>query len=135
MQIRIENTPAGETSVDTGSWREAVEARVRFVMRRLQLQVTHVHVRLVDVNGPRGGVDQRCQVTVASGGRSLVVARATQARAALALDAALKRATTALVRLWQKQRAPGRQKHRATRRLSIRKTLLGASLGSGAEAA
>ena len=36
--------------------------RVRFAMRRLAWLVPCVRVQLSDVNGPRGGIDKRCQV-------------------------------------------------------------------------
>lgn len=41
--------------------RELAVRRVRFVMRRLAWLVPRAKVQLTDVNGPRGGVDKRCQ--------------------------------------------------------------------------
>jgi putative sigma-54 modulation protein len=43
--------------------REYAERRLSFVLRRFARQVQHVTVRLVDVNGPRRGVDSRCSIT------------------------------------------------------------------------
>ena len=42
--------------------RTLVMRRVRFTMRRLAWLVPCVRVQLSDVNGPRGGIDKRCQV-------------------------------------------------------------------------
>ncbi len=38
--------------------------RVRFQLGRFGHQIHRVLIRLEDVNGPKGGVDTRCQVTV-----------------------------------------------------------------------
>jgi len=39
--------------------------RVRFALGRFADRVGRVTVHLTDVNGPRGGVDQRCRIAVA----------------------------------------------------------------------
>ena len=46
-----------------GALREYAERRLSFALRRFADQVQDVTVRLVDVNGPRGGVDTRCSIT------------------------------------------------------------------------
>lgn len=104
MQIRVE-TAQDELNEDT---RQRVEARVRFVMRRMRAQVMAVHVRLRDINGPRGGVDQSCQITVATDQHGTLVVHAIQRQSMIALELALKRAAGALVRAWQRQRRPAR---------------------------
>ena len=77
-------------------------------MRRLQSELMRVEVRLVDVNGPRGGVDQRCQLSLTTEAHGTVVVSAVRGKAAGALNAALRRAASALMRLWQRQRRPAR---------------------------
>ena len=42
--------------------RDLTERRVRFVLRRLGWLVPRAEVQMSDVNGPRGGLDKRCQV-------------------------------------------------------------------------
>jgi hypothetical protein len=42
--------------------RDLTECRVRFVLRRLSWLVPRAEVQMSDVNGPRGGIDKRCQV-------------------------------------------------------------------------
>ena len=48
--------------------RDMAEHRVRFVLRRLGWQVPRAAVQLSDVNGPRGGIDKRCQVELRTDG-------------------------------------------------------------------
>jgi len=87
--------------------REIARRRVRFVFRRQSRLVTRATVRLTDVNGPRGGIDKRCQVALDVGGRPIVVhAMAHEWRAAL--DEALARAARFLSRLWRRLRGPRR---------------------------
>ena len=113
MQIQVE--PPQAPDVDVASWRELAERRVRFAMRRLGNEVMLVQVRLADVNGPRGGVDQRCQLSLAIGAGGTVVVSATHGKAAGALNAALRRATTALLRQFQRHRRSARQTSRQER--------------------
>lgn len=104
MQIRVET----ERDQLNGDARQRIEARVRFVMRRMRAQVMNVHVRLRDINGPRGGVDQVCQITLATDQHGTLVVNATERQAMGALELALKRAAGVLVRAWQRQRRPVR---------------------------
>lgn len=49
--------------VDTAdALREYAERRLSFALRRFARRIQHVTVRLVDVNGPRRGVDSRCSI-------------------------------------------------------------------------
>lgn len=48
----------------SGALREFVLRRVHFQLSRFGHELTAVVVRVGDVNGPRGGIDKRCQVTV-----------------------------------------------------------------------
>jgi hypothetical protein len=107
MQVQIENPDA--PTMAPAEWRSLAERRVRFVMRRLRSEITRVHVRLVDVNGPRGGVDQLCQLKFDTEALGKVVVSAVQANAAAALNAALRRAARTLVRQWQRRRRTARQ--------------------------
>ena len=56
-----------ETSCPQASeLRDVAARRVNFVLRRLHWLVTTVRVRFADENGPRGGVDKRCRIEVAT---------------------------------------------------------------------
>ena len=113
MNILIDSPQAQSAPAEVQAWRGIAERRLCFAMRRLRGEVLQAHVRLVDVNGPRGGIDQRCQIQLTTGGLGTVVVHATRRHALQALEAALKRATTALVRQWQKQRRTARQPARS----------------------
>jgi ribosome-associated translation inhibitor RaiA len=52
--------------------------------------IERVSVRVTDVNGPRGGVDQRCRVKVVLSGLPSVVVERQHASMKAAIDAALR---------------------------------------------
>lgn len=93
-------------------FRERVERRVRFVTRRLQGMVPRVKVQLSDVNGPRGGVDKRCQLALQTETAGTVVVTSTARNWRLAVDQALSRAGRVLRQLVQRQRAQVRPSQR-----------------------
>lgn len=84
--------------------RELAVHRVRFVMRRLAWWVPRAKVMLSDINGPRGGVDKRCQVELRTDGERTVVITAISRDWRSAIDNALSRAARALVRLLRRGR-------------------------------
>ena len=104
MQIQIQTS---DLETPTG-WREQVEKRVRFVLRRLRHGIRHARISLRDVNGPRGGVDKECQVTLKRDGEGEVVVRIQARTAQNALIAALHQAARRLVRSQQRQRGSRR---------------------------
>ncbi|MCP5284973.1 MAG: HPF/RaiA family ribosome-associated protein [Burkholderiaceae bacterium] len=85
-------------------WRDMAERRLRFVIRRLQWLVPQARIRLSDVNGPRGGVDKRCQVELHAAGAGTVVVTAVATHWPAALDRALARAGRALLRALRRAR-------------------------------
>jgi hypothetical protein len=101
---------------DAMALRELAEKRVRFSMRRLTWLVPRAKVQLSDVNGPRGGVDKRCQIELKTDGSGRVVITAMARDWRSALDSALSRAARALLRLDQRSQASGRT--RITTRLN-----------------
>ena len=78
--------------------------RVRLALRRLNWLVPRARVHLSDVNGPRGGIDKRCQVelTTDSTGPVVITSMARDWRSAL--HSALARAAQALLQTWQRAR-------------------------------
>jgi hypothetical protein len=83
-------------------FRNGAERRVRFVLRRLSQRVTRADVQFSDVNGPRGGVDKRCQIELRAAGGGAVVVSSVKSDWRAALDDALLRAARFVLRLWQR---------------------------------
>ncbi len=82
--------------------RDLTERRVRFVLRRLGWMVPRAEVQMSDVNGPRGGVDKRCQVELRTDGAGSVVVTSVANNWRTALNDALARAARLLTRLWRR---------------------------------
>lgn len=81
--------------------------RVRVAMRRLTWLVPRVRVHLSDVNGPRGGIDKRCQVELMTNSTDSVVITSLARDWRSALRSALSRAARALMRSWQRDHHRG----------------------------
>lgn len=82
--------------------RDLTERRVRFVLRRLGWLVPRAEIQMSDVNGPRGGIDKRCQVDLRTDGAGSVVVASVASDWRTALDNALARAARFLMRLWRR---------------------------------
>ena len=87
---------------------ELAERRVRFVMRRLAWLVPRARVQLSDANGPRGGVDKRCRVELKTDGAGSIVVTSVARDWRSALDTALARAASVLLRAWRRRQAYAR---------------------------
>lgn len=61
------------------------ERALRFALTRFTDAVDRIRVRMVDENGPRGGIDQRCTIRVSlrRGGIVLVTGLGSDARAVI----------------------------------------------------
>ena len=92
--------------------RELAERRVRFALRRIGWLVPRADVHLSDVNGPRGGIDKRCQVEIRADGAGSVVVASVANDWRTALDDALARAARFLVRLSRRRSDSRRMRRR-----------------------
>ena len=110
MQVLFESRHPQATEL-----RDLTERRVRFVLRRLSWLVPRAEVHLSDMNGPRGGVDKRCQVELKTDGAGSVVVVSVAKDWRTALDDALARAARFLMRLWRR----GGDSRRLRQRLSV----------------
>ncbi len=107
MQVFFEVRDPAAASLRAG----ALE-RVRFVLRRLSWLVGRASIHLSDLNGPRGGLDKRCQVRLTAGAHGTVVMTAVARDWRAAIDMALGGAVRLLRRLVTRRRqallaAPG----------------------------
>lgn len=98
---------------DASDLRDLAVSRVRFAMRRLTWLVPRATVQFTDVNGPRGGVDKRCQVALRTDGRGTVVVTAMARDWRSALDSALARASRLLLRLCRRDHGLRQRSQRA----------------------
>jgi ribosome-associated translation inhibitor RaiA len=83
---------------DASARRESTLLAVSRRLRRHGVSVGWVRVQLSDLNGPRGGVDKLCQVTVVTVGGAVLHASARALQWAAAVDQALRRVATQLSR-------------------------------------
>ena len=58
---------------------EHVIHRIELALRRFAPRVRRVIVRIVDLNGPKGGLDKRCRIHAALDHGGTVIAEATSA--------------------------------------------------------
>jgi ribosomal subunit interface protein len=89
----------------TPSLREHVERRLRFAFARTLGRTARIVVRLRDLNGPRGGRDKACQVSVIMPGSPEIVIREVQEDMYNAVDSAVKRAAYRVMRLMMRRRS------------------------------
>lgn len=105
MQIVFESRDA-----DGAQMRELSVQRMRFALRRLATFVPYARVRFTDVNGPRGGVDKRCQVELSTDRVGTVVIASLARDWRTALDRSIGRATRVLSRSLQRAQKPVRDR-------------------------
>jgi hypothetical protein len=101
MQIIFESRDA-----DGNQMRDMSVHRVRFALRRLSALVPRAKVQFSDVNGPRGGVDKRCQVELSTDAKGTVVIASLASDWRTALDSSLRRAIRVLTRSVQRNQKP-----------------------------
>lgn len=111
MRIIFESRDA-----DGAQMRDLSVELVRFALRRLTTFVPHAKVQFSDINGPRGGLDKRCQVELKIDGAGTVVIASLARDWRTALDRSLRRATRVLIRSLQRAQKPVRDR---TAKLSL----------------
>jgi putative sigma-54 modulation protein len=85
IDIRSSNLPRSE------SLHAHIERKLAFALGRFADRIRVVHVRVRDLNGPRGGIDKLCRMVLFVAPRSSLVVEATDADAYAAVSqAALK---------------------------------------------
>ena len=84
--------------------KDHIERRLRFALGRFAGRIGRVMVRLSDVNGPRGGVDKRCQIVVALVPRGVVMVEGSGDDAFALIADTAKRAGRAVRRELERRR-------------------------------
>ncbi len=92
IEIRARHIPLTETL------RTHCERRVLFALDRLSDRVKEVVLRLEDTNGPRGGVDKACRVTLRLEHGKELTLEAKESTLVAAVDKALDRAEHAVIK-------------------------------------
>jgi len=88
----------------TDGIRNHVSRRMKFALDRNDGHIMHVKVSLADINGPRGGVDKRCQISLALAGHNNILIEDTEADLYVAIDRASDRCARTLTRRLEKFR-------------------------------
>lgn len=105
MQIFFESR-----DVDGAQLRGLSLERVSFALRRHSARVPRAKVQFSDVNGPRGGMDKRCQIELNTEAVGTVVVASLAGDWRTALDRSLARATRVLTRSLQRSQKPVRSR-------------------------
>src|SRR5687768_5308788 len=97
IEVRVSNVAVSE------ALESHIRRRIDFALRRFAPRVVRVVVRVVDLNGPKGGPDKRCRmVAYLSSPAKNIIVEATDADAYVAVSQAAARlddcVTRALVR-------------------------------------
>ncbi len=83
---------------------QLVERRLSFALSRFGARVRAVSVRLVDLNGPRGGIDKKCAMQARLAPRGSVRVENTDSEFPAAIDRAATRLARAVVRALERRR-------------------------------
>ncbi len=87
-----------------GDMTDRVINQVRFALSRFGGEISHVQVRFVDVNGPKGGQDKHCLLSVKLASSGKIVANGAGVDLLSALHYCVERAERAIVRELERRR-------------------------------
>ena len=107
LELRVRN---GESTPEV---RDYVERRLGFALGRFGGRVGRVTVSLDYLNGPRGGIDQRCRIDVSLVPSGKVLAEATDPEVVAAVNRAAERIARQVQSEFDRRRAA--RKRRSTR--------------------
>jgi putative sigma-54 modulation protein len=111
--MKIEVRFRGMASSD--ALRDYIARRIHFQLSRFNGEVGSVVVRIGDINGPKGGADKHCHVTVRGRALGSVTIKELSADAYSAVDAAIERAAHAAGRELERGRSGRRPESEAAR--------------------
>jgi putative sigma-54 modulation protein len=87
----------------TQSLKDYIDKRIAYAVSFAGEHVQHIHVRLSDINGPRGGEDKRCQLVFKMQRMPSVVIEDTESNLYTAIDRAVERASRSIARLLKRR--------------------------------
>jgi len=93
----------------TPALRTYLDRRLRASLVPAKDKIQDIAIRLRDLNGPRGGRDMLCQVSITIPGHPTVLVKEIQENMYSAIDGAIKRAAYRAVRILMRQRTAVRQ--------------------------
>lgn len=93
----------------TDALADYVNRRIQFVLSNRVDQIQQIRVSLSDINGPRGGLDKRCQVHIVLPRMNDIVIEDTEADMYIAIDRATDRAGRTLDRRLKRQLGKNRR--------------------------
>ncbi len=102
LDIRGRNLPL------TAPLEHLVRRRLDFALGRHASEIRRVDVKLLDVNGPRGGIDKQCRVEVVFSHGGTVSAQGRDERVRNAIDQAAHRAGRRVNRKLERGASPRR---------------------------
>ena len=94
MQLNIQTT--GFTLTD--SLKNYTTNHMQFALNRNDAVIVRARVWLADINGPRGGIDKRCQIELKLAGQNNIVIEDVETDLYLAIDRACERCMRTLAR-------------------------------------
>jgi putative sigma-54 modulation protein len=94
MQIQI---CSREVNISQGL-QAYIERRIHFALERFAQRIRKIRVQLRDLNGPRGGEDKSCQLTIALAPAATLVIEGRSASAHAAIDSVVEKAANSIVR-------------------------------------
>lgn len=99
IELRSSNVPVSV------ALRAHVSRRLDFAVRRFAHRIARIVVRLVDVNGPKGGPDKRCRIVATLAPDREIVVEATDADAYAAVSQAAIRLDERVARALARRRS------------------------------
>lgn len=87
------------------SWREYIMERMDAALIYAEDSIHFITVRLSDTNGPRGGVDKRCQIHLKPTGLPAVIVTEVSTSVSDAIDRAMERAARVVKRTLERANA------------------------------
>jgi ribosomal subunit interface protein len=88
----------------TDGIRDYTKQRMQFALNSSTKHITKIKVRLADINGPRGGIDKRCQIDLSLAGHNDIVIEDTETNLYVAIDRASDRCARTLSRRLERAR-------------------------------